>query len=66
MRTKPERQYPRFDIRLVARGDVAYAAFLIDHDTGESWVFDRDLTWKKIRRSNRAAKAPSVRKRGRK
>ena len=54
------RQFPRYDIKTVTRGDVGFAAFLIDHDTGESWVFDRDLQWKKIRRSNRTAtvKAP--------
>jgi hypothetical protein len=49
---KPERQYPRYDIKVVTRGDAGYAAFLVDLDTGDSWIFDRDLTWKKIRRSS--------------
>jgi hypothetical protein len=38
------RLYPRYDIKVVTRGDAAYAAFLIDHDTGDSWCFDVDQT----------------------
>jgi hypothetical protein len=53
---KNEREYPRYDIKTVTRGDAGFAAFLIDHDTGDSWVFDVDLSWKKIRRSNKIAK----------
>jgi len=53
---KNERQYPRFDIKPITRGDGGFAAFLIDHDTGDSWIFDIDLTWKKIRRSSKSAK----------
>jgi hypothetical protein len=53
---KEEKEYPRYDIKTVTRGDAAFAAFLIDHDTGDSWVFDTDLTWKKIRRSDKIAK----------
>jgi hypothetical protein len=63
---KPERHFPRFDIRVVTRGDVGFAAFLIDHDSGDSWVFDHDLTWKRIRRSSKAAKTSAVRKRSKK
>jgi hypothetical protein len=63
---KSERPFPRFDIKVVTRGDVGFAAFLIDHDTGDSWVFDRDLTWKRIRRSTKEAKPAAVRKRGKK
>jgi hypothetical protein len=61
-RTNAERNFPRYDIKTVSRGESGYAAFLIDHDTGDSWVFDVDLSWKKIRRSAQAARpknAPS-------
>jgi hypothetical protein len=51
-----EREYPRYDIKTTTRGDAGFAAFLIDHDTGDSWFFDVDLTWKKIPRSNKIAK----------
>ncbi len=50
---KNDREYPRYDIKAVQRGDPGYAAFLIDHDTGESWVLDADCVWKKLRRSNK-------------
>ena len=53
---KNEREYPRYDFKTVARGEGGYAACLIDHDTGDSWVLDVDLAWKKIRRSNKSAK----------
>ncbi len=53
---KNEREYPRYDIKTVSRGEGGFAAFLIDHDTGDSWVFDVDLSWKKIRRSGKRAK----------
>ena len=54
---KTERPFPRYDIKVVNRGaSGGYAAFLIDHDSGDSWVFDVDLTWKKIRRTNKIAK----------
>lgn len=58
-----EREYPRFDIKLVTRGDVGYAAFLIDHDTGDSWALDTDLTWKPIPRSKTPAKRRAARSR---
>lgn len=57
-----DRQYPRYDIKTVSRGDASFAAFLIDHDTGDSWVFDVDLTWKKIRRSSASAKPEKVKR----
>jgi hypothetical protein len=53
---KTERQFPRYDINVVTRAGAGFAAFLIDHDTGDSWVFDVDLKWKKIRRSSKFAK----------
>jgi hypothetical protein len=60
---KNERAYPRYDIKAVSRGDAGFAAFLIDHDTGDSWVFDMDLTWKRIRRSGKSAKPRKVARR---
>lgn len=63
---KPDRHFPRFDIKVVTRGDIGFAAFLIDHDSGDSWVFDIDLTWKRIRRSSTPPKLRAVRKRGKK
>jgi hypothetical protein len=53
---KNERLFPRYDIEVVTRAETGYAAFLIDHDTGDSWIFDVDLTWKKIKRSNSVTK----------
>jgi hypothetical protein len=59
---KNQRQYPRYDIKVATRAEAGYAAFLIDHDTGESWFFDVDLTWKKIRKASASTKAPTIRR----
>jgi len=53
---KEQRAFPRFDIKLVPSGQF-YAAFLIDHDTGEHWILDSDMTWKKIRKSKGTIKS---------
>ncbi len=60
-----EREFPRYDIKVVTRPDSGYAAFLIDHDTGDSWIFDIDMTWKKIRKSGQPMKGHSKRSRSR-
>lgn len=59
---KNDREYPRYDIKAIARGDSGYAAFFIDHDTGESWILDSDLIWKKLRRSNKPITARGVKR----
>jgi len=61
---KNEREYPRYDIKAVSKGDGGFAAFLIDYDTGESWFFDPDFSWKKIRRSSESAKPRRPRRKG--
>jgi hypothetical protein len=58
---KNDREYPRYDIKAIARGD-SYVAFFIDHDTGESWLLDSDLIWKKLRRSNKPISARRLKK----
>ncbi len=55
---KEEREYPRFDIRLATFGESELAAFLIDHDTGQTWLLDKQK-WVSIPRSNQRPKKKS-------
>jgi hypothetical protein len=52
-----QRHFPRYDVVTAQNGYQGYAAFLIDHDTGDTWIFDRDLKWKPIIKSKTPAKA---------
>jgi hypothetical protein len=59
---KNEREYPRYDIRAVSRPEGGFAAFLIDHDTGDTWRLDANSTWKKLRRASVSAKTKRARR----
>lgn len=54
-----DREYPRYDIRTVTKSEGGYAAFLINHDTGESWILDESLTWQPIRRAAQSVPQPA-------
>ena len=60
--TEPTRRaFPRFSLHTVTRGEFGYAAFLIDNDTGDTWLLDVDLSWKKIARTARRARPKAKR-----
>jgi hypothetical protein len=42
------RSYPQWDIKVVPSGESSYVAFLINHDSGRSWILDGNFNWREI------------------